>query len=327
MSIGKRLTEREQGKIDALRAEGYAFRQIAQKIKRSSTVVYNYLKLGKKYGLKGRRGRVSKVDKVLRKKIISAASTKMLSSKKIKTELVLGESTRTIRRILNRCPSLVYRKFKSKPLLTESHRRARMEFAKESIKTRRDWSKIIWSDEKKFNLDGPDGIRYYWHDLRHEQHYMSRRAFGGGSLMVWGAFVGGRLFDLVVCEHTLDSKKYIDVLEKSLVSSMCNGLTFMHDGASAHRSKMTSSWLQKKKIPTIKWPANSPDLNPIENVWGILTRAVFANGRQFKNKVELREEVLKQWSLIKPKELLNHVESMTDRLVELIKKNGGNTKY
>ena len=327
MSKGIRLTEKEKGKIEALRAEGYTYREVAKKIKRSVDVVHNYVKLGEKYGLRGKRGRKSEVGRVLKKKIISLASTKMLSSKDIKDELLVTESTRTIRRILSSCPTLVYKKFKSKPVLTENHKIARMKFARESIDTRREWSKIIWSDEKKFNLDGPDGIRYYWHDLRNEKHYLSKRAFGGGSLMVWGAFVGDKLLDLVVCEVTLDSRKYIAVLNKSLVPSMSRGLMFMHDGASVHRSNLTKNWLEKKNIPVIVWPAHSPDLNPIENIWGILTRAVFANGRQFHNKNDLREEILKQWSLIKPQDLSNHVKSMTDRVIELIQKNGGTTKY
>jgi len=108
---------------------------------------------------------------------------------------------------------------------------------------------------------------------------------------------------------------------------MSRELKFMHDGASVHRSKLTTAWLTKKKIETIKWPAHSPDLNPIENIWGILTRAVYANGRQFQNKVELKEEILKQWSLISPEQLSNHVESMTDRVIEVIKKDGACTKY
>ena len=327
MSVGTRLTQKEQGKIEALRNEGYSYREIAKKIKRSASVVHNYLKLGNKYGLKREKGRKSSVSAVLKKKIISLASSKLLSSKAIKAELQLEQSTRTIRRVLNQSPSLVYKKFKLKPPLSKTHIKARLEFAEESVRVGRDWSKIIWSDEKKFNLDGPDGIRYYWHDLRNEQHYLSRRAFGGGTLMVWGAFFGEKLLDLIVCEHTLDSKKYIDVLNKSLLPSMSRELKFMHDGASFHRSKLTTGWLKKKKIETIKWPANSPDLNPLENIWGSLTRAVYASGRQFKNKNELKEEIMKQWSLIKPEELSKNVKSMTARIIEIIRKNGGNTKY
>ena len=54
MSIGKRLTEKEQGKIEALRKEGHSYRDIVEKINRSSTVVHNFIKLGTKYGLIGK---------------------------------------------------------------------------------------------------------------------------------------------------------------------------------------------------------------------------------------------------------------------------------
>jgi transposase len=327
MSRAKRLTAKEQGKIEALKKEGYSNRSIAKKIKRSPTVVDNYSRLKDNYGLKKKTGRKNTISQVVKKRIIHLASTKLMSSNQIKSELQLPQSARTIRRTLMNTPSLVYKKFKSKPPLTELNKKARLNFAQESVKARQDWSKIIWSDEKKFNLDGPDGLRYYWHDLRGEPTYLSKRAFGGGNIMVWGAFVGNKLLDLVVCEHTMDSHKYIELLNKSLRPFVKSGLKFMHDGASIHQSKLTKDWLKKNKIETIEWPAHSPDLNPIENLWGILTRVVFANGRQFKNKNDLRQEILKQWSLIKPKTILDLVESMPDRLIEVIKQNGGNTKY
>jgi transposase len=171
MSIGKRLSLKEQGKIDSLRQEGYSYREIAGKIKRSSTLVWNYVKKGEKYGLKGKRGRKSMITATLKKKI-HLASSKTLSSNDIKGESKLDESARTVRRILRSCPTLVYKKFKSKPPLSDASKRGRMEFAEKSIEIRRDWSIVVWSDEKKFNMDGPDRIRYYWHDLRNEQQYL-----------------------------------------------------------------------------------------------------------------------------------------------------------
>lgn len=98
---------------------------------------------------------------------------------------------------------------------------------------------------------------------------MSKRSFGGGTLMVWGAFIGNKLLDLVVCENIMDSSKYIEMLTKSLLPFVKSEFKFMHDGASIHRSKLTREWLAKNKIDTIQWPPNSQDLNPIENIWGI----------------------------------------------------------
>ncbi|RCN41211.1 hypothetical protein ANCCAN_12849 [Ancylostoma caninum] len=68
------------------------------------------------------------------------------------------------------------------PWITEEHKRAKLNFAQENMET--DWSKIVWSDEKKFNLDGCDGQEGYWRDARKEPRFFSKRKFGGGSLMV-----------------------------------------------------------------------------------------------------------------------------------------------
>jgi transposase len=138
MSIGKRLTEREQGKIDALKAEGFSNREVAKKIKRSPKVVNNYLKLGEKYGLKGRRDRKSSVRPLLKKRIIHLACQESMSSAQIKGELQLLQSPRTVRRVLSSTPTVMYKKFQSKPVLTEAHKEARLAFAKRSIENRVD---------------------------------------------------------------------------------------------------------------------------------------------------------------------------------------------
>ncbi|OQR88375.1 hypothetical protein ACHHYP_20303 [Achlya hypogyna] len=82
----------------------------------------------------------------------------------------------------------VYKKRKGTPLLTSYHKDARKMWARQQVNCRRNWDDIIFSDEKKFNLDGPNGWQYYWHHLRHDEQLFSRRQNGGGSVMVWGAF-------------------------------------------------------------------------------------------------------------------------------------------
>lgn len=327
MPRGRRLTEREKGKIDILRSQKCSNRQIAKKIRRSETVIRNYARLNDNYGVKPIGGQKSKIVGVLKKRIIHLASSESMSASQIKQELALPQSIRTIQRVLSKCPSLIYKKFKSRPHLTAAHKSARTAFAQSSIKDRLDWSKIVWSDEKKFNLDGPDGIRYYWHDLRKDQNYLSKRAFGGGSLMIWGAFVNDSLFDLHIIEGNYDAERYTDMLRERLVPFMQPNWTFMHDGASIHRAKHTNKWLKEQKVPFLEWPANSPDLNPIENLWGLLTRAVFANGRQFKTKDELKAEVIKQWDSISADMLNKLNESMPNRIIDVISRKGSNTDY
>lgn len=71
-----------------------------------------------------------------------------------------------------------------------------------------DWNKVIFSDEKKFNLDGPDGWAYYWHDLRKDEATFSTRQQGGGSVMIHGGFSGNGKIPLTVIDAKLNSIGY-----------------------------------------------------------------------------------------------------------------------
>lgn len=77
----------------------------------------------------------------------------------------------------------------------------------------------------------------------------------------------------------------------------------------------------------MEWPSCSPDLNPIENLWGDLARRVYANHRQFKNVAELKKAITQAWSEVDLGRIENLVNSMPNRVFEVIKKKGGVIKY
>ena len=80
-----------------------------------------------------------------------------------------------------------------------------------------EWPSVLFSDEKKFNLDGPDRLAYYWHDLRKELRTFLSRQQGGGSLMVWGAFSYNGTTDSVFLEGHQNFEDYQTMLKVQLL--------------------------------------------------------------------------------------------------------------
>ena len=78
--------------------------------------------------------------------------------------------------------------------------------------------KVLWSGEKKFNLDGPDGFSYYWHDLRKEQEIFSTRAQDGGSVMIWASFGWGGKSSICFVDGRMNAMGYREVLRHHLVA-------------------------------------------------------------------------------------------------------------
>lgn len=78
-------------------------------------------------------------------------------------------------------------------------------------------ARLFFSDENKFNPDGPDGLASYWHNLRREEKLFSTRYRGGASLMLWGAISFYVKSQLLRVEGNMDSTLYCRVLEEDLL--------------------------------------------------------------------------------------------------------------
>ncbi|GBN02738.1 hypothetical protein AVEN_50972-1 [Araneus ventricosus] len=79
------------------------------------------------------------------------------------------------------------------------------------------WMALLFSDGKKWNLDGPDGNVKYCHDLRREPRKFFSSQSGGGSVMVWAAFGFNGQVSLAFLDGRQNSPKYIETLENHLM--------------------------------------------------------------------------------------------------------------
>ena len=148
--------------------------------------------------------------------------------------------------------------------------------------------------------------------------------------MIWCGISFHNKTEIAFLEGRQDSTKYQETLQEFLLPYMrelddvvTNGdVFFQQDNASIHRSRSTMAWLEAMTWKTMPWPAKSPDLNPIENVWGVLARKVYANGRQFDNKVQLKAQIIESWKEISQDYLSNLVEGQPTRMAQVILRRG-----
>ena len=184
---------------------------------------------------------------------------------------------------------------------------------------------------KKWNLDGPDGFLSNWHDLKTEKKIFKKRQSGGGSVMTWGTFCSNGIFKLVLVSGKMDSKQHTDMLTEHFMEDFFriagNRAIFQQDNALIHVSRHSKPFFSDKNVVLMDWPSLSLDLNPIENLWGIVALQGYGQSKQYDSKVSLTGAIMKSWSEIDDQTVKSLIRSMKNRCIEVIAAKGGKTKY
>ena len=144
--------------------------------------------------------------------------------------------------------------------------------------------------------------------------------------MVWGCFSGisglGPLFQI---NGIMDCFVYRDILEKQMVPFADDNMPlrwqFQQDNDPKHTSKLIKTWFNTNQISLTKWAANSPDLNPIENLWKQLDDAIRLKGT-ISNADQLYIGLKQAWQEVNKLQIYKLIESTPYRCREVIKNKG-----
>jgi hypothetical protein len=199
-----------------------------------------------------------------------------------------------------------------------------------------DWEKVVWSDETKVCLQGLGGREVVWQEpgsALTEQQVQGTVKFGGGSLMMWGCMTAQGVGYACRIVGGLDGQLYANILEDEFLATLeyyklkKSKIIFQHDNDPKHTSRIARKWLQGHKIKVLKWPSQSPDLNPIEHLWWRLKQQLAAYETEPTSIDELWERVEAEWEKIPAQACVDLIESMPRRIAAVLKTKGGHTKY
>ena len=195
------------------------------------------------------------------------------------------------------------------------------------------WENTIFSDETYIEVNhrlSRNRVRRFSHEGRLNDRFLNTRPKYPAKVMVWSCFSSRGTGRVHICNDTMNSDRYINVLQQKLLPTIeDHGLinpNFVDDSAPCHRSKAVNRWKAQNQINQLEWPGNSPDLNPIENLWAILKEKV--RKRASPDKITLIENIIDIWNNEISKDLLqNLTNSMKSRIELVIKNKGGAIDY
>ncbi|GFW88368.1 transposable element Tcb2 transposase [Trichonephila clavipes] len=220
--------------------------------------------------------------------------------------------------------------------LTRQHRTARLQWCREHHNwTEQDWTCVLFSDESRFSLSSDCRRQLIWREsgtAYRPENIQEKDRYPTCSIMVWaGIMINGHTRLHVIANGTMTGQRYIDEVLLPHVrlfrGAVGDKFVFMDDNATFHRTLAVQDCLDSEGIQRLVWPARSPDLNPIENVWGCFGRQVAGRNYPPTNKNTLISALTEEWDKLPQQLLDNVVQSMVRRVECCITLHGGHIPY
>ncbi len=348
MVKGKWLKDSDIGGIAYLCIENYSNTHIADTTGIPLRTVQHWTKKFHDHGFAdidplhikspGPKRKISEVTlRLLKREVDKSPRISARQLKERNQKLLEHVSERTIRRVLQRDLRYTYRCAWKKPIVTRRQMKNRTSFSKEG----KEWpiakcKKILYSDEAMFSVTSNRSgkVRRRPGSDPLDPKYICGTVKHPDKIMVWGCFgyYGKGKLIILPKNQTVNKEVYLDLISEHLYDcfEMCripfSTGTFMQDGATCHTAKIIKNWFDWVGIDYIKnWPGNSPDLNPIENLWSIIKQRL--KERDTSSVPKLEAAVRDIWDNIEDTTLQNLALSVHDRFNKGISRKGRPTKY
>jgi transposase len=317
--------------------DGHSYNKIAQIVGVGRTTIQrvaNRVIPGRKVAKKGRPPKLTERDKLycVREITMGGKETAVEVARALKKNLGKDVHVDTVRNALHEKGLGAFVK-PEKPNLSPKNVKARLAWAKAHVDwTLDDWRRVVWTDETKINRFGSDGRKYAWKreaEPVQPRHVQKTVKHGGGNIKLWSCITYEGVGYIVKIDETLDQHLYRKILEEDLMNSVDfygidrGKMIFQHDNDPKHTAKSVAEWLDEQPFEVMEWPAQSPDLNPIENMWATLKGRLYRDyEKPPKGMVEHWERTVETWYRITKEESQRVIDTMPERCRKVIKAKG-----
>lgn len=231
-----------------------------------------------------------------------------------------------------------------RPILSAASRANRCRFAQQQ----HDADRLIAIDSTYFTLGQIQTRRKYW--VVKGTRAVAGRPNKSQQLHVYGGITAHGQTNLVFVTGTTGHSKvyhnskgqlsgvgaveFREIMENNLVpdaqqifaAAHVNNYSWLIDNAPAHAAKATKQYFSSNNINYCQtWPANSPDLNPIENVWAWMKQKVYA--KHYNSLAELKQAVRDAWTALPISMCKSLMHSLQQRKAICLERDGGYTGY
>lgn len=319
------LSEEIRGLVHQYFSDGFTKIEISKLLKISERSVYRILSQSDGNLTVTKRKKVMEMRSGCIKRGFNAVKrTRLLiTSSKIKRKLPINLSISTIRRYLIKL-KYKYRPALRKIILSEIQKENRVRIVRNWIRAKLDPDLVVFTDESRFSLDGNDSLRSW---MNKNNHILPKRPYRGGSLMVWGAISKSGEIILRRIYGKLNSEKYCNLMETDILPYLNKSIRtyiFQQDNASCHVSKKTIEMFERNHAILLEWPAKSPDLSLIEQLWGILKKRIY-DGTKYDDLDQLWNRINEEIALIKQSDpdLISRLwNNYSDKMCDILCTNG-----
>ncbi|MBW0530837.1 hypothetical protein O181_070552 [Austropuccinia psidii MF-1] len=334
-----------RGRLVGMRQAGLSFRAIAEWNNLPLTTVYNTFQKYEQIGTvttqqkSGRPTKLTERDRRQLSRIITRC--RRLTVAQVTSLMTSHVSNRTIQREIHKLGKHS-RIAPKKPYLRPQDFQRRLAFAQAHRHwTINEWAKVIWTDESAFELGKRvDQVRV-WRTANEKwllENLAVNHRSGRQSVMIWGGFCAAHRSSIVFLDGRMNSQEmvrqvyrpalrpFVEQMEQAPWIRGRHRLLLMEDNAPIHTAAVSNQWRERNGILKMEWPAHSPDLNPIENIWKSM-KSQISKLYQPQNLEELKHAIRSCWSDIHPGILNDYLRSMPRRMQMVIDQRGGPTSY